>query len=465
MSTLNETSVPIRKSQPDPASPPVPGESVAALPPYGQPGYLEVLRECPGFRLLFAGRSISLLGDWFSLIAVIALLREVSGSNPKALSGVLILKLLPIFLAGPIAGVVADRLSRKAIMVVADVARVFLVLALLVTPWMSRPVEFVLVLVLLQVTASAFFEPARSAALPHLVPDRYLATANALGAIAWSVMFTLGAALGGVVTDLLGWRTALCIDAATYGVSAWLVAKIALPARPRIPDARLDWRTLTGLRDFAAGLRFIARRGDVATVIFVKLGWGIAGALTLLLTLFGERVYPIAGRPDLGVALLYVARAVGTGVGPVLARRIVTDESPATMRRLITAGFIWPALWYLAFSFARHPVSAALCVVLAHFGGSILWVYSSVLLQRMVPDELLGRVMSTDLGLATLTISVSTWIYGLLAAGENVDLRALTRGLALSILLPAGVWWLAARRFPVGLGARGARLDSHRAPS
>ena len=65
-------------------------------------------------------RSISLFGDWFSMIAVIALLREVSGSNPQALSGVLILKLLPIFLAGPLAGVFADRYSRKAIMVVAD---------------------------------------------------------------------------------------------------------------------------------------------------------------------------------------------------------------------------------------------------------------------------------------------------------------------------------------------------------
>ena len=93
-----------------------------------------MLREAPGYRLLFAARTISLLGDWFSLIAVIALLREVVGSDPEALGGMLILRLLPFFLAGPLAGVIADRFSRKWIMITTDVVRVLLVLALLAAP-------------------------------------------------------------------------------------------------------------------------------------------------------------------------------------------------------------------------------------------------------------------------------------------------------------------------------------------
>jgi MFS family permease len=395
-------------------------------------------------------RSISLLGDWVSLIAVIAMLREVVGSNPKVLSGLLILKLLPIFLAGPLAGVVADRFSRKTIMVVSDLTRVVLVLGLVATPFVPWPLEFTYVLILLQVVSSAFFEPARSAALPQLVPQRHLSSANAIGAVNWSLMFTLGAALGGVVTDLVGWRAALVIDAGTYLVSALLVSRIALPRRARRPDSKMDWQTLTGFRDFREGIRFIFGRRDVATVIFIKTGWGLAGAITLFLTLFGERVYTLGGRPDLGVGVLYVARALGTGIGPLLARRFVPDESPRAMRALITASFLWPLAWYVAFSWVHHPAPAVMCVIIAHFGGATLWVYSTVLLQRMVPDEFLGRVMSTDLGLATLAISASTWFYGVLASPPEADLRALIRLMALSLLVPVLIWLAAATRWPVG---------------
>jgi MFS family permease len=277
--------------------------------------------------------------------------------------------------------------------------------------------------------------------------------------VAWSVMFTLGAALGGVVTDLLGWRAALGVDALTYVVSAALVGRIRLPRRKIRGTRAADWMTVTGIRDFRDGIRFIAGRLDVATVLFVKAGWGLAGAVTLFLTLFGERDYALAGRPDLGVALLYVSRAVGTGIGPVLGRRIVHHESPQAMRRLLGAAMLWSCLWYLVFSTVHTWWVAAALVVLAHFGGSILWVYSTVLLQRMVPDEFRGRVMSTDLGLATLTISASLWVYGRLAESPGADLRLLVRLLALSLLVPAALWWIAAGRWPVGSRREGEPLS------
>jgi MFS family permease len=419
-----------------------------------QVGYLEVLRESPDFRRLFGARTISLLGDWFSLVAVVALLRETVGSDPRALGGVLILRLLPYFLAGPVAGVVADRVSRLHVMVASDLVRALLVAGMIAAPLVSDPVAFVYALTALQVVGSAFFEPARGAALPQIVPRHHLASANALGAIAWSTMFALGAALGGVVTELLGWRTALVVDGFTYLVSAWLVSRITLPPREREGGA-VDWKTLTGVNDFRDGIRFIVAHPPVATVIFIKSGWGLAGAATLLLTLFGERFYALGASPDLGVALMLTARAVGTAIGPLLARRIVVQETPRSMRRLLGVAFVWPTAWYVLFSWTRDPWIAAGCVVVAHFGGSILWVYSTVLLQRMVPDAFLGRVTATDLGLTTLTISASTWFYGALAAAPDADLRALVRWMALLVLVPAATWILAARRWPPGV-----RVDS-----
>lgn len=425
---------------------------MADRPPHREspPGYLQVLRECPDFRLLFSARVVSLLGDWFSTLATIALLRDVTGSSPGAIAGMLILKLLPIFLAGPVAGVVADRYSRRGIMLLSDLVRVMFVLLLLLAPATSHPVGYAYVLITCQVVASAFFEPARAAAVPQLVPDRYLAAANGVGAVAWSVMFTLGAALGGVVTDVFGWRTALTIDAGTYAISALLLLRLRLPARERKTDGRTDWLTLSGLRELGEGLSFIAKRPGVATALLVKTGWGVAGAITLFLTLFGEREYAFRDRPDLGVALLYVARALGTGIGPLLARRLAPRETPAAMRCLIFGSFLWPACWYLVFATTGHWLVAATAVTLAHFGGSVLWVYSTLLLQRSVPDAFRGRVMSTDLGLATLAISISLGVYGALAEAPGADLRTLVRWMSISLLLPAVAWWWAAGRFPVG---------------
>ena len=413
------------------------------------PGYLELLRANRDFRYLFSARTVSLAGDWLSMLAVIAMLREVHGTDAAALSGFFILKLLPIFLIGPFAGVVADRFSRRGIMVLSDVVRVLFVLLLLATPFVEHPIPFVYGLVLLQVLASAFFEPARSAALPQLVPASGLATANALGALMWSTMFALGAAIGGAITEFAGWRVALIVDAATYLVSALLILRIRLPARER-PPREPGWRNWTGWQDFSDGIRFVLGRLDVATALFVKLGWGLAGAVTLFLTLFGERVYSIAGRPDLSVSLLFTARAIGTGVGPWFARKFLPSETPRAMRRLLTGSFVWAALWYIAFSWAPSIGVALACVTLAHLGGSVLWVYSTVLIQRMVPDRLLGRVSSADLGFATLSISFSTWIFGWLIAAEVADLRVLVRTMGGAILIPGLIWYLCARRWPVG---------------
>ncbi len=435
---------PIQPPGQPPTQPPIPPLPKAV-------GYLEVLRDNPSFRWLFLARTISLTGDWFSLIAIFALLREVAGSDARAIGGVLILKLLPFFLAGPIAGVVADRFDRRMILFVADLFRIALVLMLLAVPHVARPVALTNLLILLQVIASAFFEPARAAMLPNLVPRQHLAAANALGAMMWSIVFALGAATGGLVTDWFGWRTALLIDASTYALSAACVLRITLAHVPRpSKGGPLDWMTLTGLRDVVEGVRFLTGRPSIAVLLFLKSGWGLAGAVTLFLTLFGERVYALGGRPDLGVALLYFARAVGTGLGPVLARRFLPDESPRSMKVLLTGAFLWPAFWYSVFALVHDPWLAAASVALAHFGGSVVWVYSSILLQREVPDEFRGRVMSADLGLATLTISLSTAFYGWRAADPSADLRTLMLTMTGMLLVPTAIWWWASGRWRGG---------------
>jgi MFS family permease len=405
-------------------------------------GYLPLLRQYRSFRYLYAAHTLSLLGDWFNTIAILALMSRMTGSSARSIGLVLILKLLPNFLMGPVAGVVADRLSRKHILIVTDLLRFAVVLSILLVSIYPQ-VWILYVATAVQIALSAFFEPARSASIPNLVPREALPTANALGAVTWSAMFTLGAALGGVVTEFLGWQTAIIFDSLTYLVSALLIRRVELPRRPRRTEP-MSVARMTGLPDFLEGLSYLVRQPAVTWMVLVKAAWGIAGSITLLLTLFGERLYAPAGRAALGMSVLYTARAVGTGLGPILSRRI-TRGNPEAMGRIIGWAFLWGGACYLVFASVTHVALAAACVVLAHLGGSTTWVFSTVLLQRTVPDRYRGRVFAAELGLMTLTTSASTYLYSWLVDVAGWNLRPLAVLLGLTLLMP-GLVWLTGRR-------------------
>lgn len=413
--------------------------------------YLEVLAEAPEFRRIFLARYASLFGDWFNLLAVLSLLRELGIDDARGIGAVIILKLLPAAIAGPIAGIVADRASRKAVMIVTDALRFGFVLSLFAAPalgptwgaWLVYGATF------LQITAQAFAEPARLAAIPNTVPPRLLGAANALGAVTWSLTFTVGAAIGGIVTSAFGWRLALALDAATYLASIAILIPLRLPATPS--DDGSAARTRAGIGDLHEAVRFVRGHRPVALAMAAKTLWGVGGAVTLLLTLYGERVFRIAGSPDAGIALLYMARGLGTALGPILARWHYGDAD-GPMRRGIGAALLVAALGYAALSWAKFPALAALVVVVAHLGGSTLWVFSTLLLQRSVPDGLRGRVFAAELGFATLAISGSTWVYGMLLDGGALDLDEAARLLAGTLIAAAALWFALAKW--VSRGAR-----------
>ncbi len=408
-----------------------------------------VLRDCPDYRRLYLARNASLLGDWFNLLAVFALLRELGAMDAGVVGTVIILKLLPVTIAGPAAGVIADRFSRKAILLIADGSRFFLVLAMFLTPLLGKAgIPLLYALTFLQITAQAFSEPARIATIPNVVPERLLGAANAIGALTWSLMFTLGAALGGLVTSQLGWKLALGLDASTYVVSFLILLRAHVP-RPRRRPAKPDLLTFLGVRDFIDVGRFIKARPRIAGVMSAKTGWSVAGAIGMMLALFGERVYPVAGSADLGIALLYMARGIGTAVGPVIARRL-THEEPRALRHAISVSFVLAAVCYIAFAGVSNIGLAVGLVVIAHFGGSTIWVFSTVLLQKAVPDEYRGRVFAAELGMATAMISLTTWSAGAALDLGWLGLRPLSATMGAGLLVVAVLWMWMARRLRLG---------------
>ena len=222
--------------------------------------------------------------------------------------------------------------------------------------------------------------------------------------------------------------------------SAFFIARTQYDATPAAAPRPEGILALTGISDLVEGVRYVRHRSHVAALMFVKAGWGLAGGVLLLLTIFGQRVFPLAGGSAAGIGVLYAARGVGAGLGPIALRWII-GQQPTRLRRAIGPAYFMVGVFYVALAWAPTLWVAALCVLCAHFGGSILWVFSTVLLQMEVPDRFRGRVFATELALVTLMSSASSYWTGRQLDRAGWSPRTLSFALGLMFCVP-GVLWL-----------------------
>src|SRR5918992_1150679 len=178
------------------------------------PHYATLLRENPAFARLYAAQLISFAGDWFATVALLGLALELTGMAGLA-ALVLVLQTGGFAAASPIAGILADRIDRRRLLIAADLARVPVALGfLLARDEGSLWIAFVCVALL--AVGAAVFEPTSSAALPNLVDRRRLPEANVLIGSAWGTMLAVGAGLGGLVAVVLGRDVAFVVNAASF---------------------------------------------------------------------------------------------------------------------------------------------------------------------------------------------------------------------------------------------------------
>jgi MFS family permease len=169
---------------------------------------------------------------------------------------------------------------------------------------------------------------------------------------------------------------------------------------------------------------------------------------SLLLAVFGERVFPVGNNAARGIGVLFAARGIGTAVGPIVARRMA-GEFDQRMQASIGIAFILGGIGYIAFGSSTSFVLALIVLGLAHCGGSILWVFSTVLLQRIVPDSFRGRVFAAEFALMTLTMAASNFATGELLDRYRFRPQTITIGIGLFFLLPGIAWFLTQRWWDV----------------
>lgn len=412
-------------------------ETQAASAQTDQAGFGELLRSNANVRRLWGGTVVSLFGDWFNTLALYRLALDLTGSE-AALGGVFLTKMLPLALASPLAGVLVDRFDRKHIMIGADMVRAVIVLGFLFVRD-AGDLWLLYTLAAAQIAVSAAFTPAKNAILPGITAPRELLTANALLSATWSTMLAFGAAAGGPAVDAFGTDAVFLFDALTYLVSAAFIWRIRAPEarRPAVLDAA-ESAVRVAARQIWDGWRYLRRRPAVGRMALAKAAWGVGGGgLVLALALVGDRLFPGVGTTGIGV--LFAARGVGTGIGPILARALFRDERrwPTVLGACVIAS----GLGYFAIAASLDTRLAVVAlVVFAHAASGAGWVLSTTLLQRRTEDAFRGRVFATDWLFVTLVESVSIATASILLAADVPLARVI--GILATVQVAVGIVWL-----------------------
>ncbi|HWZ81569.1 MAG TPA: MFS transporter [Terriglobales bacterium] len=411
--------------------------------------YLRLLRGNVNFRRLWGAQVVSEIGDWFYTLAIYNLLLQLTG-RAGSVALALVLQVLPQTLVGPAAGVINDRLRRKHVMIVADLGRMLIVFSMLFVRskgvvWMVYP------LLIAETLLAAFFEPARNSVIPNIVEKEDVVLANTLSSTTWSLNLMIGAALGGAVAALLGRDAVFILNALSFLASAFFILRMRF-VEPHAEGAwPLHLRELVDFSPIVDGIRYVRSQVRLRYAIFVKAGNLIIGPGWVLFTVMGQNEFAVrwhgldpARGAFLGMSILLGARGVGALLGPLLT----APWAGQWVRRLEIAifwGYLGAAAGYTLLGVSSHLWQASLCVMVAHFGSAIVWVFSTTLLQLQSEDKFRGRVFAADLGLCMLTIAAGAYL-----AGRFVDMGFAARHVAsvagALMLIPAGLWGLAIRR-------------------
>jgi MFS family permease len=374
------------------------------------------------FAFLWAGATVSLMGDGIYVVALAWQVYELSNS-PTALSLVGVAWTLPLAAFVLVGGVVTDRVERRRVMIAADLLRVLAAGAIgLLSLTGTVELWHLILLAVVFGTGEAFFGPAFTSIVPQIVPRHLLLEANSLDQFIRPLAFMLvGPALGGWIVAVLGPGEAFLLNAASFGVSAIAVSLM----RPR-PLARREGERPTVLRELREGLAFVRAHTWLwatllAAAIFLLAYWGPVDVLVP----YRVRNDVGGGADDFGLVL-----ACG-GVGSILAALFVGQRG--LPRRHIT--FMYLAWTVGSFALVGFGLATAVWQLMAislaegacFTAGLVVW---GTLVHTLVPAGLLGRVTSLDWFMSTSLVPVSFALTGPIAGSIGVETTLVAAGIA-----------------------------------
>lgn len=377
------------------------------------------------FRLLLAAFATSRAGDFLYTIALVVYVVQVTGSSAWV-SATVVVRVVPLVLGATFAGLLADRVDRRRLMVACDLLRCVVMLAIAAVAALDGPILLVVLLVGLTTLFGMPYSPAFYASLPRLVPERDLASANSLVSTIECLCLVVGPGIGGLIVTAASPSWAFVVNAATFLISALFVLRATVPPAEPTEDDADDVGTFRGIR---LGIRTLTSDRVLAT---------LSVALLAITFIYGfEMVYLVLVARDLlgmgasGVGYLDAAVGVGGLVGAVVAPRLARSHRPRMVIALVVA---FNALPMALLAVLRSPWLALVVLAVEGVASLALDVVATTIMQRVVPGTRLARVE----GLMS-SLSMATLLLGSMLAPLLLHLVGLRASLVLAAAVPAGI--------------------------
>ena len=397
----------------------------------------KMLKTNADMRRVFMAQVISYLGDWFSFVAIIGLIDDLTGSK-FLVSLVVVAFSLPSFLASPIAGSMTDRFDRRRILIFVSIIQVVAAFGLLLvdkgTVWLAF---------LAQSTISALaavVSPATEASIPNIARNKEeLALASSLLGSTWGVMLAVGAAVGGVFASVFGRDAAFIANAASFAIAAILFSRIKTPMQQE-RDVQSQRQRIRPIADMREAITHSRQDPVLMALIFSKTTFAIGAGVVSQLAVLASDVFQGG---DASRGLLIGVRGVGTGLGPLIAMRYTRGQ----LGKVLTiCGFASLAFsgFYLVGAWMPTLWLTAIFVMLAHLGGGAQWTLSSYGLQLRSPDHIRGRILAGDFALVTLMLSFTSALAGLVS--ELFGVRQAISGFACAAAIASVIYIRATQR-------------------
>jgi len=397
---------------------------------------LALLARNSNYRRLWLAQVVSEVGDFFNNVAVLALVMESSGSG-LVVSGVLLARAVASVTAGPLAGVLLDRMDRKRIMILSDLARAGIAAAFLIA--VVRPSPWILYLLsALLMFASPFFTSGRNAILPALARGDELRVANALTQTTQWATQSAGALLGGQTAARWGYAWSFLLNSLSFLASAAAIARLRVPEGFR-PAAREPQSDLQPWRDYCAGLRYLGSIPLIFGIAMMTVGWAIGGgAAQVLFALFGEQVFR---RGAAGIGALWGFAGLGLLAGGLLGHALGRRLDFQGYKRAVALAYVSHGLTYIAFSLTNSFAVALALILLSRVGMSVSSVLNTFYLLRYTRDEFRGRVFATIETLRWAVMATSFALTGIVSLRIGPRAIGVAAGLFGAL---TGIGWLLA---------------------
>jgi Major Facilitator Superfamily len=355
--------------------------------------FLQLLKTNRNYRYAWSGQVVSEIGDHFNNVAVFSLALANTRSG-LVVTGIMLSRAIPAVMAGPVAGVILDRLDRKRIMIASDLIRAVVAIGFILA--IPRSDTWLLYLLsALLMFASPFFTSGRSAILPTIANKEELHTANSLTQTTQWMTLTIGAFLGGTSITQFGYMWAFAFNGLSFLFSAACVSRLRVEGGGFRAErtALAEDKVVRPWHEYTEGLRYMRASPLILGIALLGIGWASGGgAAQILFSLFGELVF---NRGPAGIGYLWAAAGIGLLVGGAFAHWLGKRISFGGYKRTISICYVIHGGSYVIFSQMRDFQMALLFLAISRSAIAVSSVLNMSQLLRHVSNEFRGRVFAT----------------------------------------------------------------------